>query len=301
MFGLLPGYVPGHKHNVHSERSSTMTARHILMAVVVVLAVAGEGRADFVLFGTEHRDITSHHSKGILWDFSTADVKTLGHISSTAYVYDDAVLTISSGSVGGDVYAYNDSGVAVSGGTGDVYGDLNAYNNSRVAVSAGRVRGGYLNAYDTSRVDISGGSVETGYLNAYDTSHVDISGGSVDMLLSAYDTSRVDISGGNVGHLRAYNDNNVDISGGGVDGLSAYDTSNITFYGTNFHAIDGLTLDGTMVLGTGLLMGKWFDGTSWITSISSHDSGATIRAVPEPATLSLLALGSLVALRRRRR
>jgi len=58
------------------------------------------------------------------------------------------------------------------------------------------------------------------------------------------------------------------------------------------HARVGLTLDGDRVLGTGLLTGKWFDGTSWAIPIQKHDLGATIRVVPEPSTLVLLSIGA---------
>jgi hypothetical protein len=58
-------------------------------------------------------------------------------------------------------------------------------------------------------------------------------------------------------------------------------------------------------LGTGMLTGKWFDGTSWATSINTNDSGATIRAVPEPSTFILLGMGAVgllaFAWRRRKR
>jgi hypothetical protein len=58
---------------------------------------------------------------------------------------------------------------------------------------------------------------------------------------------------------------------------------------------------GERVLGTGLLSGEWFDGTRWTVNIQTNASGATILAIPEPATLSLLALGGLAVMRRRRR
>jgi len=55
------------------------------------------------------------------------------------------------------------------------------------------------------------------------------------------------------------------------------------------------------VLGRGVLTGKWRDGTSWFTNIFRNDSTTPILAIPEPATISLLALGGLAVLRRRRR
>jgi len=84
-----------------------------------------------------------------------------------------------------------------------------------------------------------------------------------------------------------------------VTELRARDTSTVTFDGQDFILGTGLSLDGDKVLGTGGLSGTWMDGTSWTVNITLHDAGATILAIPEPATLSLLALGGLAMLRRR--
>ena len=88
----------------------------------------------------------------------------------------------------------------------------------------------------------------------------------------------------------------VDISGGILDWdyIHAYDTSTITFHGRDFGTMDGLVLEGDRVLGTGVLTGKWADGTPWATTIRGIDAGATIRIVtPEPSTIALLAIGAV--------
>lgn len=92
------------------------------------------------------------------------------------------------------------------------------------------------------------------------------------------------------------------LSGGTVYQLWPLDTSEVTIYGYDFQATGGLSIEGDKVMGTGVLAGKWFDGTDWTISIGQHDPGAKINlVVPEPATLSLLALGGLTLIRRRRR
>jgi hypothetical protein len=85
-----------------------------------------------------------------------------------------------------------------------------------------------------------------------------------------------------------------------VSSLDARNTSTVTFDGQDFILGTGLSLKSDRVLGTGTLSGKWFDGTAWAVNISRNDTSATIRAIPEPATLSLLALGGLAMIRRRR-
>jgi len=169
---------------------------------------------------------------------------------------------------------------------------------SRVEIiSTGRIDN-RLAAYDNSSVAIPGGYVS--YLTTYHYSNVAISGGSVGWL-DAFHSSSVNISGGGLGGLYAGNDSRVDISGGGLGTLEAYDDSNITIHGYDFGATGGLSLAGDLVLGMGLLTGKWFDGTAWTIAISYHKSGATIRTVvPEPATFALLGVGLAGLLRRRR-
>jgi len=140
----------------------------------------------------------------------------------------------------------------------------------------------------------TGGSVS--YLYAYDTSTANICGGTACLL--AYHTSTVNISSGSVPSISAYDTSTMNISGGTVIDLRAYNASTITVNARDIGVHGGLSLNGDKVVGTGILSGKWFDGTAWAVNISQNDASATIRVVPEPATLSLLALGGLALIRR---
>jgi len=73
------------------------------------------------------------------------------------------------------------------------------------------------------------------------------------------------------------------ISGGSVSNLSAYNSSTVTFYGQNFRVGVGLVFDGERVLGTGMLIGEWMDGTRWAVNITTNEPTATILAIPESA------------------
>ena len=84
-----------------------------------------------------------------------------------------------------------------------------------------------------------------------------------------------------------------------MDFLHAWGDSVITLHGYDFWASAGLYIDGGQVTGQGVLVGIWADGTHWTTAVSNWH-GATILLVPEPATLSLLAVGGLALLRRKR-
>lgn len=158
---------------------------------------------------------------------------------------------------------------------------------------------GDLQTWNYGTVDMSGGSVYI--LQARDTSAVTISGGSVwEFNVDAAVT--VDISGGSVtDHLYAQGNSTVNLSGGSMSNLWASGTSAVTFHARDFYLGSGLSLDGDRVLGTGILGGEWFDGTSWTVNIGINDPGATIQAVPEPATMSLLALGLAGLFVRRRK
>ena len=277
----------------------------------------------WIVHGGEVDEIDAYDSSIV--DISGGSV-AVDHFLDT---YDSSTVDISGGSVG-YIRAYETSTVDISGGSVHY---LRPYNTSTVHISNGLVS--MIDTYDSSTVDISGGSVavdssfyaygtvnisggsvdnilyaygtmnmfgngSVDYLVAYGT--VNISGGSVNNILNAYGTSAVDISGGSVSsELGAYDNSTVDISGGSVDSIHALNSSTVTFIGRTFRFGEGLSLDGDRVLGTGFLSGEWYDGTRWTVNIAGNALDATILVIPEPATLSLLALGALAVIRRRRK
>jgi hypothetical protein len=93
------------------------------------------------------------------------------------------------------------------------------------------------------------------------------------------------------------------MSGGSVTRLYTYDSSTVIFNGYDFSLGSGLSwdIDNQTILGTGSLTGMWFDNTSFEIPIMEHDSTSTIIAIPEPATLLLLTIGSLTIIKRKRK
>jgi len=150
----------------------------IAMAALCSLAVAPV-RADFMLTGTEEREVTDVHALGLLFDQSTADVTGGGEIES-AYTNDTSVLRMVGG-LAGTVRSYDRSEVFLQSGT--VQGLILAYGESIVHLSGGNA--GSVQARDTSTVHISGGSMATGE----------------DVALEVHDNAAVSFSGGHAGWI----------------------------------------------------------------------------------------------------
>ena len=197
------------------------------------------------------------------------------------------------------------AGVARGGRLDDI---LYAYDSSIVSIFHGADID-HVVSYGASTLTISGGLTNSN--SAYDTSTWSISSGRIINGLTVNNASTVDVSGGSMNYLTARGSSTVAVCGGLVSTLYAYDSSAITLLARDFQLGEGLSLDGDAgrlsvdghwVRGMGILTVEWFDGTHRTVDIVQNDFAATIlaMAIPEPATLSLLALGGLLALRRRR-
>ncbi len=84
------------------------------LALVVVLVGASTGRGDFILSDNQYLEVTSFHETGVLYDFSSADVKQGGNVTNL-YVNDLSSLAVSGGYVH-ELYAYGDSSIDMSSG-----------------------------------------------------------------------------------------------------------------------------------------------------------------------------------------
>lgn len=153
----------------------------------------------------------------------------------------------------------------------------------------------YANSYDNAHVEMFAG--EVGIFSTYDSSVLNLHDGIIGTLL-AHDTSTVNIYGGEIPHaLGAYNSATLNLYGGMITvshGLQAWDLTTVNIYGYGFE----LTGSGN----SRWLSGFWPDGTAfndiWLRGPETY-SRVVLHVIPEPATIGLLALGTVLMRRRK--
>ena len=203
---------------------------------------------------------------------------------------------------------------------GGKVGAVEAYNNAAVTL-AGGIISEYIYGYDNAVITFNDGL--TGMdIAVYDNATVNMAGGFLGGDLVANNTAVINMTGGSVGQLIADNDSTITWSGGSVGtAISVYGNGRIFLDGTNFR-INGQVLGygdnlsnfvtlteaqgedseedyyiGTV---TGTLSDEsYFSETFYIYNVGEFEGSADIIILPEPATLMLLGLGGMAALKRR--
>lgn len=157
--------------------------------------------------------------------------------------------------------------------SGDDYYIANSYNDAQVEMTGGEVSG--FNAYDSSVLNLQDGIIH--FLYADDTSCLNIYGGEILGTLGANGSATLNLYGGTITV---------------VSGLSAWESATVNIYGYGFE----LTGEGNNLY----LSGFWLDGTPfndiWLRGPGTYDH---VNLIPEPATLLLLAFGSVMINRRK--
>ncbi len=198
------------------------------------------------------------------------------------------------GSIGMWLEAHHYSQVKMSGGVVEASVEANGY--SQVDISGGLI-GFWLDARDASQVTFQGGTLD-GPFRAYQNSAVEISGGTVVQGFYGRDSSRIIMTGGTLGDdLRIEANSHFTMMGGQIkDSFYAADNSVLTLVGSDFR-IDGKSYDYGDYHFSDFwqeITGTLADGSVLDNELHFWDETATLqlRPIPEPATLSLLALGA---------
>lgn len=181
---------------------------------------------------------------------------------------------------------------------GQVYSFF-AHNNATITMSGGSVH--TMDAYDSSTITILDG-LSYG-IRSYNNSNVTVLGGEVGGYFYALDNSFINISGGSInGELRAYYNGIIYLVGSGfeVDGQALSYGDRLSDFGTYYENINyGYGYHYGTITGT-LSDGSALNSLFKIYSTGIWGGTCDIIIIPEPTTLSLLALGAMLARRRRK-
>jgi len=174
----------------------------------------------------------------------------------------------------------------------------------------------FISAYGESTVTTYSGADVAG-LDLYNDTSSTILGGEISFM-DLYNNSKTEVSGGDISFLSLHHDSSAQIVGGVISWLRVYDNAQVTI--RQMDDLSWLLLSATSSVDIfghdfsysgGHLSGYWQDGdyfSIWALEGRSYPSdilpmGITLRSdsVPEPTSLSLMALGFAAMFQYRRR
>ncbi len=165
---------------------------------------------------------------------------------------------------------------------------------------------GEILSYNNSSASIKNGSVWEVW--AYDSSTIAISGGTTWQVYASND-SKVNMSSGKItGYLFARDNSTIIMSGGSVDIFIRVEDNGMLYLGGSNFKVNGFALENGDRLSnfakSGTITGILADGSIFNTDFNIYNTGsnagiADIVIVPEPTSLVLVGLGSLMLRRRK--
>ena len=302
-------------------RNNRIAAYWTTLAAMLALIgpLAQQCLADFILWDDEELTVDTHHSQGLLYGTSSVTIIPGGSVTAL-YAYDTSIVDISGGWVR-SLWAYDRSSITFDARDTrwvpplefDVYLQTGAPSPDDATCAYTGIRGAFVYTIPleghpwVERIDY--GSYSKYLVDDYGSVNMTKDDLELDVYYDANgDPWRVDII-----QARGYNSTSIqnrfiiDFTFCGeviVEDWAGRLLGGTPHYGESIELHlpdDWSSFVGDPVLGTGILSGEWFDGTPWTVTIVENASTATIRVVPEPATLALLAVGGLLLIRRRAR
>ena len=240
-----------------------------------------------------------------LQGFNDSSLTISGGPVSYLDTYDSTQVTMSGGSVS-YLETYDSTQITMLDGSVE---RVISHNSSQVTISGGSVEGLWIQ--DSTQLTMSGGSLSLFSINT--NSQATISGGTLYNTLRVLGSSQLTMSGGRLeGSFETYGSGRVTITGGVIvidTELLLFDNAEIIMEGFDFD-IDGTPVgygNITSMFGGSYisepfrrLTGTLLNGDTFDNQFRIGDT-AQITLIPEPCTLSLLALGGLAVAWRRRK
>lgn len=259
--------------------------------IVVILANPVFGEIVYLRNGVTW-NITWDIGDHVYVDYETYNIQTIvnwreggitaKYYSGNLYGFNNSIINIYGGIITGHLAGYDNCKITVFGNSDEDTFAVYGYNNSQISLSNGLIDG--LSITDNCTANIDGGNLKYS-IQSYDNSIVSFSSGLVKDSLHAHGFSQITYTGGVV-----------------EDSLCLNDSAILTIYGSDF-AIDGTPLDYgvlTSIFSNGYLNEPVRNLTGRLSNgdIINNDfyigGNAKIILIPEPATILLLSIGTII-------
>jgi len=196
--------------------------------------------------------------------------------------------TILEGEVWDWVSIYNDDTVVdMEGGLADI---ISTHDESTLNMFGGEAE---VSVWDYSSANISGGEISAGWAHHHGT--LNFSDDAIGDYLGVDDFGTINMSGGSIGRVIGRDDGIANLYIGSISSyIAAHDSSIVNIFGYDLYKSDS-----GGAYGDGIVYGLWTDGTPFNIALRDDEFGPTfpniyLHEIPEPGTLILLGLGSLV-------
>ena len=224
-----------------------------------------------------------------------------GGLVGDLLLYNQSQATLSGGDITDDLSAFHEATINVIDGTINQQTTLN--DNTEMVISGGII--GTVHGYDQSTITLRDNSI-TAEIKIGDDSSLEMHGGTVTDDIQTRQSGMVTIwDGAILNNLNGTDNGQIFVYGGTIGYLiNTIASATITFYGTFNFPYGPLpvgNINWPMRIPSGHLIGTLANGDPIDNDFYIFDNSSIILApIPEPTTLTLLALGGL-ALRRMRK